>query len=86
MTSAPAAPQNCPLCGGPNGCAVAAGGPTDAACWCAQEAFPPSLLQDLPPETRGRVCICRRCAQAAAGPGPSRGADTTTAPLRASSS
>ena len=64
--------RHCPLCGGPNACALAAGATADVVCWCAQEHFPPSLLQRLPVETRGRACICRRCAQAAAEPEPSR--------------
>ncbi|MDR2153570.1 MAG: cysteine-rich CWC family protein [Burkholderiaceae bacterium] len=60
-------PARCPLCGGPNGCAMlqppAAGGAL-SACWCAQASFSPDLLARLPPEARRRVCICADCAAA----------------------
>ncbi len=48
----------CPLCGGPNGCALAAG---KTQCWCFEV--------EVSEEARGRavelvgerVCVCRRC-------------------------
>jgi hypothetical protein len=67
MTSPPTLPALlCPLCGGPNGCAVAASGSFEAACWCAGAAFPPALLQRLPASSRGCACICRGCVDTAA--------------------
>jgi len=67
IPSFPPLPQlACPLCGGPNACAVAACGRYDAPCWCATVAFPPALLAQVPEERRRFACICRRCAEAAA--------------------
>jgi hypothetical protein len=62
----PLAEHRCPLCGGPNGCAAAAAGRFDVPCWCAEVRFEPKLLQQVPAERRGRACICRACAEAAA--------------------
>ncbi|MBO7742678.1 cysteine-rich CWC family protein [Paenibacillus sp. MWE-103] len=47
----------CPLCGGVNACAGS------RACWCAGEAFPEGLFAFVPPEARGRACICRFCLE-----------------------
>jgi hypothetical protein len=70
----------CPLCGGPNGCAAVAAGTFDVTCWCAQETFPPALLQRLQAEAQGRACICRRCVQAQAGSTLARGSGPATPP------
>jgi len=67
MDSCPATPlpaPQCPLCGGPNGCAAVATGRFDVPCWCSEQSFPPALLARLPPDARGKACICRACAQA----------------------
>jgi hypothetical protein len=53
---------DCPACGGPNGCAVAAVGRFDVACWCSAVRIAPARLAMLPPEQRGVACLCRRCA------------------------
>lgn len=68
MPSPPPAPQplnapTCPLCGGPNGCAAAATGSFDAACWCRDVAFGPALIARVPEAARDAACICRRCAE-----------------------
>jgi hypothetical protein len=55
----------CPLCGGPNGCAAAASGSLKVSCWCSELILPPSALEDIPPDLRGKACICRDCALAA---------------------
>jgi hypothetical protein len=63
----------CLLCGGPNGCAVAACGRFDVACWCSKVRFSAELLARVPPVHRGNACICRRCAvpdEAGASPSP----------------
>jgi hypothetical protein len=65
--------QACPLCGGPNHCAVAAAGTFSARCWCQDVAFPPELLARIPDEQRGKACLCPACAGAAgadSAPGP----------------
>jgi len=62
----PAAPRpehRCPLCGGPNACAVAARGDYGAACWCHDVVFPPSRLTAVPENARGPACLCRSCAE-----------------------
>jgi len=53
--------ERCPLCGGPNLCAMAAG-LIDEACWCSQIELAPGALAKLPPDERGERCICPRCA------------------------
>ncbi|MEZ5620265.1 MAG: cysteine-rich CWC family protein [Burkholderiaceae bacterium] len=64
----PLDPGRCPLCGGANGCAMAAGD-HDAPCWCTQVGFAPELLARVPAAARGLACICRRCAKAGAEAG-----------------
>ncbi|WP_281914838.1 cysteine-rich CWC family protein [Caldimonas thermodepolymerans] len=68
---APPDPAACPLCGRPNACSMApaAGCGTSACgdggpCWCTTLSFPPELLARVPPEARGRACICRHCVEA----------------------
>jgi Cysteine-rich CWC len=53
--------QYCPLCKGENGCAMAAG-QSVSACWCYGARVPRSVLDQVPPERRGAVCVCARCA------------------------
>ncbi|MBL0421404.1 cysteine-rich CWC family protein [Ramlibacter sp. AW1] len=61
-------PDTCPLCGGPNGCAVevarARGEPPPASCWCTAQRFSPDLLARVPGQARRRACICPHCVQA----------------------
>jgi hypothetical protein len=67
MNPLPAAPlpaHHCPLCGQPNGCAAAASGSFETACWCREASFPPALLARVPVALQGRACICRACAEA----------------------
>lgn len=69
----------CPLCGGPNGCALAQdGGAPQAgepfACWC-QEVTPPAALQTRlrarqPDATAAPSCVCRACIAQPAGEPP----------------
>ncbi|MGA1327261.1 MAG: cysteine-rich CWC family protein [Rubrivivax sp.] len=59
----PVPTTRCPLCGGPNGCSVAAAGRFDTPCWCTDVPFPPALLGRLAPGARGTACICRACAK-----------------------
>jgi hypothetical protein len=51
-------PRRCPLCGAANGCALADGATT---CWCFCETISAELLERVPPEAQGVVCICRAC-------------------------
>jgi hypothetical protein len=54
-------PAICPLCGGPNACAMTAG-ETDEPCWCTQVIIEPRVLALVPTESRGMVCVCAACA------------------------
>lgn len=54
-------PSVCPLCGGPNACAMAAG-ETDEPCWCTQVVIDPRVLDRIAPEQRGIACVCAACA------------------------
>ncbi len=57
--------DHCPLCSQPNACAASACGSFDVDCWCRRTAFDESVLARIPPESRGRACVCERCAQGA---------------------
>lgn len=50
----------CPLCGGPNHCALAAD-PNATECWCDSVVFPPELLARIPEDALHRACVCPRC-------------------------
>jgi hypothetical protein len=53
----------CPLCGKPNDCAVSAAGSFDVACWCEDAKFSATLIVAVPPDLKGKACICRACSQ-----------------------
>ncbi len=70
--SAPGIPlpnHQCPLCGGPNGCAPAACGRFDVTCWCTDLPIPPATLARVPESQRGLACLCAACAGAATAAG-----------------
>ena len=54
--------ETCPLCGGPNGCGLAAG---SSECWCFSARIPSQVLDRIPPEARNASCICQACASSA---------------------
>jgi len=61
---APFGANHCPLCGQANLCAMEAEratGVRQPPCWCTQAHFSAALLERLPPEARGRACVCRAC-------------------------
>lgn len=58
----------CPLCGGPNACAIAAGRDAET-CWCMTVVVDPDAIARIPAEAQGKVCICERCARGAADGG-----------------
>ncbi len=65
--AAPAAvdPTRCPLCGGPNACAMEiarATGEPQPPCWCTQVNFSAELLAQVPAPARHKACICKQCA------------------------
>jgi hypothetical protein len=56
---------HCPLCGEPNGCALALPeAERPAACWCVSESFPAALLAKAP----ATACICAKCLAAHEAP------------------
>jgi hypothetical protein len=59
-------PARCPLCGGPNQCAMAAGS-ADEPCWCTRVTFTAQALEAIPPPLRGVACVCPACAARLAG-------------------
>ncbi len=61
-------PSRCPLCGGPNACALAGPGAAQP-CWCVGQTFAADVLAAVPEAARRRACICRACAAPAAGGG-----------------
>ena len=50
----------CPLCGGPNYCAMAAN-PAAEVCWCEGVEFPPELLAQIPENAVRKTCVCKNC-------------------------
>ncbi|MEO7115479.1 MAG: cysteine-rich CWC family protein [Caldimonas sp.] len=54
--------SSCPLCGGPNRCAMASAGVDASRCWCEAASFGAELLASVPLAARDRVCICAHCA------------------------
>lgn len=50
----------CPLCGGENQCALAAGKGT---CWCYSTPVPEEVRAQVPEEAVGLACVCERCAR-----------------------
>jgi hypothetical protein len=61
MSEARVDPKTCPLCGEPNGCGAAAGKPD---CWCFNVSLDKAALERIPPEAKGKACVCRRCGGA----------------------
>jgi Cysteine-rich CWC len=53
-------PSRCPLCGGANGCAMAAGC-NGEACWCTKVTVTAAMLERVPAERRGVACFCAAC-------------------------
>ncbi|MFN3295792.1 cysteine-rich CWC family protein [Caldimonas sp.] len=61
-TTPPIDTARCPLCDGPNGCAMAPQGDASRPCWCTTVSLRRETLARVPAPMRGRACICRRCA------------------------
>ena len=52
----------CPLCGGPNQCALA-DDPTSTECWCDSVIFPDELLAQIPDDAVRKTCVCKKCLE-----------------------
>jgi len=62
----PISPENCPLCGQENQCAMEielATGLKQPPCWCTQTQFSAELLNKIPEAARGVACLCSQCAK-----------------------
>ncbi len=57
-------PGCCPLCGRPNDCQLCTAAAYKGPCWCRQVEIPEALLSQIPPEARGKACLCRDCVTA----------------------
>lgn len=72
-------PNLCPLCGGANECAMAAGQGEANSCWCWSISVAVATLERVPEAARAIACVCRRCADAGASRGsagsPAKGAE-----------
>ena len=64
-------PAICPLCGSTNMCAMeiakATGKPLER-CWCVDAVFTPEVLKALPEATKGKACVCIKCAAGLTSP------------------
>lgn len=61
--------SRCPLCGGPNGCAMEAEratGQPQPPCWCLGLDFSADLLARVPAALKDQACICPACRAASA--------------------
>ena len=56
------AQTHCPLCGGDNACAVAAG-LAISECWCQAAILDRVVLAAVPARAAGTVCLCAACAR-----------------------
>ena len=54
--------DHCPLCGGDNQCAMAAGQPAET-CWCQGASISPEALAAIPAESVGVRCLCPACGR-----------------------
>jgi len=54
--------SKCPLCGGPNQCAMAAD-PEASECWCGGKEFPRELLAQIPEYAIRKTCVCPQCLE-----------------------
>ncbi len=58
----PLNPADCPLCGEPNRCAMAAD-PNATECWCESVTFPDELLAQVQHDAVRKTCICQKCLE-----------------------
>ena len=56
--------ERCPRCGQANRCAQAGHEQAVSDCWCFHMPVDARVLDELPAELRGKVCLCPACAAA----------------------
>lgn len=57
--------SRCPICHELNVCAIEkakATGTKSERCWCMDAVFTPAVMDQVPEQARGKVCICAKCA------------------------
>ena len=54
----------CPLCGGPNECALAQNGSPGTPCWCREVTIDSAVLANAHKTLHNESCICKQCAMA----------------------
>ena len=62
-------PTRCPICHEPNVCAMEKAKLTDTKperCWCFDAVFTPAVMDLVPDESKGKACVCAKCASATA--------------------
>ncbi|HAC34585.1 MAG TPA: hypothetical protein DCF45_08730 [Gammaproteobacteria bacterium] len=58
------ASRRCPVCGEQNNCGLLNQN-GNQQCWCVDVNPADGILDSLPQEVRGKVCLCRRCLDSA---------------------
>jgi hypothetical protein len=48
----------CPLCGKDNNCMHGEG-----ECWCSKIIIPKHILEMVPDDKKGKVCVCKACIE-----------------------
>ena len=62
-------PTRCPICHEPNVCAMEKAKLTDTKperCWCFDAVFTPAVMDLVPDASKGKACVCAKCASATA--------------------
>ena len=55
--------EQCPVCGGDNGCRVAKGHLYKGPCWCEEIIVPSQILRALAADRLEPACLCRFCLE-----------------------
>lgn len=50
--------KTCPICGKPNNCQHGTG-----SCWCQEVKVPEYIIEMVPEDKKGKVCICKDCIE-----------------------
>lgn len=58
--------EQCPVCGGDNGCRVAKGHLYKGPCWCEEIIVPSQILRALAANRFEPACLCRSCLETVA--------------------
>ena len=56
-------PHRCPICKKDNNCGNLLQEEQYTPCWCTKVRFPSGIFDLIPPEQRGKACICKECVE-----------------------